>query len=656
MRRLNRLSSIVLGLFLTVPAFAQYAFLDAPKFLKAYDQATLDTATATVKATAKILRHYQTPGSKTAADIDVLRSFQNNPLLASYIQKLLTPPDIKALLPFAATSTPVATPETGFDATTVADAVAQFVVQRAKEELAYDLLQRMNAAITAYPELGILLPTTTKDLPSAASSLNYNTLFSMTTSAFRMDMKSLPKSLVSLSEMPLPSDKDPNKDQVTLRRTAYITFFNSPDGLVVKVFAAIADGFINNSPISDIVEALVQLDFSATDKQTTDFHAAIGMLKALVDGLRSSDSASPWITAGDLDDLAANGELRNIYLGLLFEDAIAHGIPQADQEKFRAQLKDVSAYTDAIVIGLRSMQNELTAVEGLKESLTGPGQSTEAKLTAISTYLNTTFDLMNGALSLRWLPSDLAKAISPTSFQGNVGRLLDYVRKGTNVATFISKSDYPSAFAVSLTIVQDLLTEVKTNATTQTDTINQLQANLGQFGNLIAAMAKAGNASDMEAVITQYALPVTSYRQRYLDGFAVKLNAYLGLDFAWNISIPQSALVDQSVYAPVGVAFTWRGCLLPYLDSLTVFFGVLDVGAAASYHLSGATGTVPTFTWQDLISESANIILGLFESPVVIGAGIRLGPMIQDASSPYVNQIPWQFHTFVAVDVPVIKL
>ena len=189
----------------------------------------------------------------------------------------------------------------GLDVTTYADALARFMVARAKQELSIAFFKRLQKHIKEDTELGILFPQTQNLLISIGEDIyQFNVYLTSLRDVFRMDLENIFSKLPNLIE---------NKK--------YETHFKKFPELIAifENSLNIVNGLSNEKHPGDILNELSFSEFNVND--TTNIKGALQTIQLLSNSLRASNESNTyWISSSEFEkDL----KTIRIYLGLLYQ-------------------------------------------------------------------------------------------------------------------------------------------------------------------------------------------------------------------------------------------------------------------------------------------------------------------------------------------------
>lgn len=177
-----------------------------------------------------------------------------------------------------------------------------------------------------------------------------------------------------------------------------------------------------------------------------------------------------------------------------------------------------------------------------------------------------------------------------------------------------------------------------------------------QYGNFLASVAIAKSGADVKAAIDAVALPSGSSSIKKDLVFNAALNGYVGY-FARKLDDDEryyeGFTETHGITAPVGVTISHG---LGRAGSLSLFLGILDVGAIVKYKVSDDPNEAPQpeIDWGNILSPGVHLVYGgPFYLPISVGIGQQWLPKdVEDARLKFNGGL----NVFIAFDIPVINL
>jgi hypothetical protein len=210
----------------------------------------------------------------------------------------------------------------------------------------------------------------------------------------------------------------------------------------------------------------------------------------------------------------------------------------------------------------------------------------------------------------------------------------------------------------------------------------ELPASVERLLPLAAELANARSSSEVAAVFESHAAPLGSYEDKYRRPL-IALNAMVGGHAGGELIAGDEASGTSAMvagFAPVGVHLTTPvGCagddgMSPLHFGALV--GLIDLGALTTYRFKRelepeqdepmaamAEPTVehaPEIGFGQIFAPGVYLTLGLFETPLVLGAGASFTPALREVTDSALDvredAAALRFGAFLAVDVPILPL
>lgn len=558
---------------------------------------------------------------------------------------------------------------TGLSTTPIISDVAEFLVQRFKQELeieGVDALEKALIKLDANPKfdqpitrlapLTMAFVRTTQGTAAAASPNSWNTL----ADDFRKDLSNSASNINPFLDSLYPKDSP-----LTERR--YIVHLAATSGVTIQRYAR------TPALIIDAVEAESDLLSQKTSfpAQLKGYDAGIKGLTLISHMLQISGTATPWATSRQIDALISpNGpgtidaEAVNILLGLSFAkdrsmyDSIEKVLPAADSlDQITSNATRLSSFSQAVVKLAASFARIQVDSNGLPPS-----------------NIATLSDAQGLIRDLGSLSNDLVAAVDlfdphiPAPAQVDLQALVDSLGSLAALVSDAKAANYTGIVGDLILIIPAALPNGDTD----------LQAFLTGPGQAIAAMAQAKNSKDFTAALDNYALPASWYLEKQLLDRSWTLNAYFGVTASGQLLSGGLSDTGVSKYnprvgftAPIGFAYNFGNQnykLLWLLDvgATSVFVPVVDIGAVASWQLSRGNGSgtgsqqLSSFTFANVLAPGAYVVWTIKDTPLSIMLGTQYGPELTKVSTTSGNTIQraaWQIPVLsFTFDLPILSL
>jgi hypothetical protein len=541
----------------------------------------------------------------------------------------------------------------GADVTQFANALASFMVKRAKEELTMTFFEKFKEDLEKpeFSDLRIVFPATYKTLKAFDENVTqYNAYLQVLREAFEKD----------LSQMTVHIPK-------VWKQEKYRDYFaDHPEILeLLNLAGELSAVLANGKHPGDAIHLLAAKSLSeATNPAISNNKNTLRFLDLVLQSLRNSkNDGRYWVSADSLELLASDPILRKIYLGLLVQKEKAFGIVFQDgttAHSLRRLLIDhapevtndinqLVAYVQSLIPKIDDVERDLKLVRESK------GTNSQQLYDLFNAFINLTeasFEIENMNLVKQTIPNFKI----PVYFKSAV-----YIcRLSSETYLDISQKKYGSAI-VNASLVLDTVIGIIGNQTNlpalkqaisryedtkksleshvvsgrekqvfqlikaalnhdpdaqkqfdelkqyisdtllkhqlssflaaSTAAMNQDQSmqKLLRYGTLAANLVAAQSAEEAEAAIEAIALPAGSARIKKEMKRSISLNSYLGGFYGSNDGFKHDN--SYGITGLVGVGYNWGGNPKKSKNpaSYSVFVSVIDVGALATFRTTGDT-------------------------------------------------------------------
>ena len=696
----KRARALACFIWIGATVFAQQPYRDATRLNELLNDPSVSLTSPKVRGeVGAILSHYVPPQvmaqlGANATDVNVISYFANglsgsrpDPFFGDLAAAFITEPDhtkgVPTGNPLQQVTNALASAG-GADVTSIVDALAQFLIKRAEQEGIDFFLDQFHAALVAYPEFGYLFHATTAFLDEESHGGIYQSIAPVLPRLFQQDLRELPYRFVTLAHI----DTKALSADARARIARYADFFGAnPMAFGVSLVGYLSHGIVNQTPIlalldslDDSLQSLRQSYGEQVDPTSGKFTDVaflsdmVSLFRVVSDSLIDSTGtwADPSAMEAALEQTDGNANLRRFYFGLLYESIVREstvagrvGDPllAAVQANLTTILQPVVAQADMAgvkqAVGLvKSMLVALKKIDDAGALAQASLSGSKVSADAAAQYLSGFAGYMQDVVQFRWF-AELAPE-KESNLSGIVGEeadaLGDIGRAGEFVAD-LQKSDYQDAFLAVEPLIAKAFDSAKSGMSGQQADVAAVDASVAafmRFGLFAATLASGTKSADeIEETVEAFALPPGSYRTKFQTRVSLALDAFVGGDLTLDNRSPALAL---GPYAPVGISvnFSTGGTAI---SALSVFVGLVDVGAVAAFRISQAAAQLPSIQLQDVISPGAIAVLALGKSPFSLGLGCRIGPSltgIADSGAQTTSDKPIQFVAFLAIDIPIV--
>lgn len=547
----------------------------------------------------------------------------------------------------------------GINVTNLADGLAKFLIERAKQELSISFFRKFKEDLedkkyrhltTLFHNTADLLRTIDKDI------YKFSTYIQSLRDAFIKDLNNLFDTAPKAIEDGLLDGVFSEKTLLhlkpvllyALQLTKGIKNGNHP-GMIIENFKLVPD---QGSP------------------RLIDMNAILSITKLFSTSFESVDKTSDkyWLSADSIRLLLADSNAMNMYLGILYEQGknikLSNGL--TFQKLLSAAVNNFTAYKELIndYIGkFTDVHDALAELKGKKKS----------EITYTEYY-----DLFESALNLFKTDENIAALPGIVAgFSEQIETFLYLADNANDLFLDISLKKYSSGVmrlvAICDTVLQPAYDNfaIQPGAKEKLETYKNFRAKLIKYGTFLASMAEAQNSDEIKAAIEAAVLPVGSASIKRESYFNISLNAfigpYAGVEYLPRLKEKQWAPV-AGVTAPVGVAFSWgkikKNKELHDNDrkrtignkSVSIFIPLIDVGSMASFRLGNDSSKVASkVTLSNIISPGLYVYYGFGKCPISIGIGGQVGPQLREVTA-LSNNVDKNFYVRfglnIVVDIP----
>lgn len=559
----------------------------------------------------------------------------------------------------------------GLNVTNIADGLAKFLVERAKQELSIAFFSKFKDALDKQKQLQILFPTTFKNLSVIGDEIyQFSAYIEMLRQGFQKDLANILPNLQTLVD-------DSSMDAV-LKELPQLRIILS-DGLYIAT--QLKNGDHVGDAFNSYVNGKANKDSLATVNK--NLYPSIVLLNIFSQSLKSVNAEGYWISSAQFQKLE-NFKVLSIYIGLIYhqiknfqkENQVVLQIGNHSVTEFLENLsKDVQSiknlkrtYLEPLVVSARVVDKQFVAIKKqLQSDGDKPGYEDYFELMQASInfieQIKTTYTAFNDTQD-KTQSAELDQYLKPLQSFGNI--YVDINQK--NYVSVVSEV----AYLYDNSIIKKLEAKIQQgqeNVKALLEKHQEMVQALVKYGNFVAIVAKAENSDQVKDAIEAVALPAGSARIKRVTPFNVALNGYLGAHYG------NEYLEDQvsgrskwsKIYgmsAPVGVTISTdlRGKKGSELGSISLMLSLVDIGAIASFRTQNdSTANIPELKFENILAPGAYAVWGIPKTPLSIGYGWQRGPQLREITTTVNGQenviessaYRWSF--FFAVDIPIIN-
>jgi hypothetical protein len=584
----------------------------------------------------------------------------------------------------------------GLDVTNFADGLAQFMVERAKQELNIAFFQRFKEYLDdpRFSDLQKLFPETYLALDRIDTKIyQLNNYIQTLREAMATDLAQIYEHSADV-----------------LNQEKYDAFFalNPALDLAWRGGLQIAQGLQHKQHPGIIIQSLASEPFRNMDKPAVhNTVASVKVFDLLSQSLRSSDSGMYWVNADSVyRKLLADETTLKIYLGLVYQNSKKENLGFLIDSKtvpftkvldtlavfINRDLDPFKKYIRTIVTKAGRVQQLITEIK--------PDQAGKVDPEAVYRFFSTTLDLIDAGVEVKWMPDSPVKRkieAAPVQKYTTAARLTcnlalnvksgEYSSAVINLASLydllFTQADKDSVNAVAGRIralleeipagdrrdklilsVNDYLTEPSASGLKQLEVLTKSENTgnkpaivtqveylstlifsvnmqktitlLVHYGTFISNMVNATSPEEVKSALEAAAMPVGSYRMKRQSVCNISVNAYLGATVGRQFEKPENTWVFGA-WGPVGPEISWgkfRKDEKKASSSFSIFVPLIDVGAIALFRVNDtATELKTSVSLNQIFSPGLIVSWGIPGWPVSLSAGYQITPLLQSVET-----------------------
>jgi len=578
----------------------------------------------------------------------------------------------------------------GLPVTTFADGLAQFMIERANEEINVWFFRKFKEDLDQSIELKTIFPLT-NSFVQITEPYQYAQNLHLLREAFKKDLSEIIDNLEELAIL-----------------EKYRRIFEKSDELKIVLVglagASIVSKIKNGAHPADVIDSLGQKQY--LDSINNNLLSSLILFSTLSQSLRSTNDGVAYIPASEFRINILSDDIGfRIYLGLLYQQLKDVGFSMEDQTKtigeFLIQEKEkilqsplfgfqllerlntleknfekikVKSNTSEInylewynfygsVLDLVEFGMEVSNILPITTGEAFPFKAAGAKKFIYSARLGNeifrnvneknyslavlNFSVLYDTLIYRPISSNQAKIDSLIS--GEITQLSSKndVQKASYILSMMDnsyslnadgskllKDEAPVDYKVALKQnyktenIEDAINEFKK----QSEKYSLSSSKIIKYGAFMAAVADAEKPEDVKAALNAAALPAGSSSIKRQTPFNVSINSYLGFHGGFEKLDGKGWSGIWGISAPVGVAVSWgSNDQFKEKGSFSIYGSIIDIGAVASFRLKNEVGVenLPEFTLENIIAPGIYAVYGIPKAPISIGFGYQKGPQLR---------------------------
>jgi hypothetical protein len=564
------------------------------------------------------------------------------------------------------------------DVTTFADGLAKFLVERTKEELNEAFFRKFADFLNHYPEFRTLFPYT-NTFVNNFNSWEYSNLLNTLREAFDKDIKELLTNFIKLRNL-TPADCKETEDETDCdekwcdgckdRLTQVHDFFTKTnEGIYILAATRIGGGILQNEKIPDILNAVTQPEFllgytnPGNQQLEKDLKNSLQLANIFSLSLKSEETERNYINETQFNALVKDPLLQTMYFGLIYQQ-----VANADIEINHTKI--INELTPAKVLGFKNyISNIFTQCKNVQAAYKKLADDRlESKTDLSQDYaliFESTKQLLKATESLDIIHSSL-------HFPDEITKVFASVSSALQIAHDVAVRNYNAAVVGTLKFLADAV-KPYLNEKPQ---LQEFVSAFLKYGSFASNVVLSKDPAEVKEAIKSFVLPSGSSSLKKHNYFTISLNSYVGFvygsskkDYTTKDVSGQDSTVKLNggksigVYAPVGVGFNFGlGWKYKNPGSLSIYLSLIDIGAVVGYRFVTDTGEISQkfkINLANIFAPGGNLILGLPNMPLSIGAGVQWIPVLQrdpKSNSFYnIDHSGFRWQLFATVDLPLLN-
>lgn len=562
----------------------------------------------------------------------------------------------------------------GLNVTKYANAIADIMIERAKQELSIAFFDRFKKFAADNPEFQILFPKTTENLGNLLT-YTYPQMLPALRNGFFEDLKQLTYHLDDVLELP---------------RYRYLLNNFAEVRVAIKSIRLIHGLETGNATAADVIKDFADFDEWKLNGSTgfKNMSSTIKLAALFSESLRYKDSSRIWVSSTDAEELVQDKVFANLYMGLLYQQIKNAGIKYYTNPNDTSVTKNLADILAELKNNIFLFQNKVAEFTNITDKVLSAymeikiRQKELAKIADenIYNYINVSVDAVDYAFSF-------VKIFDESLV---TDKYLDLAKKSNSLYKDIYSQQYTQAVNDATDILLQVhnlakenkeipVTAVPANALAAQPALDKFISfieDVKPYALFMANMVEAKDEKEIKAALENVILPVGSSSIKKHTGGNISVQTYLGAYLSVsnkNKGLTNSSWSDKfGVIAPIGLSWT-PGCFSwQKKGSLSFFASVFDLGAIVDYNLKeepDPTNTDPDATiikkdyevkLGQIFSPGVYAVYGFFNNiPLSLGFGSQYGPglsKIDAANNAVVNNPSWRWNFFLAVDMPFFTL
>ncbi|HXP52720.1 MAG TPA: hypothetical protein VN922_22390, partial [Bacteroidia bacterium] len=398
----------------------------------------------------------------------------------------------------------------GLDVTNIATGIADFLVERGKEELEVAFFDKIKTGLnTGAPELRVIFPKTSVLLDNF-DTWQYSNILSSLRESFNKDLQSILGDMINLDTVKAHASYSPDARK---RIATMITFFQKPESKILLSALEIGNGVVTGEKIPNIIDSIASKHFlggytgSAYDivPNATNFIAIIS------NSIRSTNVNENYVNPDTLIASMKDSITRNLFMGLLYQQLADSNVKFGNLKVDSLLVTSVNYTTHTITY----LQNLLTNAKDVNTAMNNLVAGKKKGEKDLSSYWSAIFQSANQFLKAL----DNTEVIDPKlKFPPEVQNVFNYSTQTLTISQDIASQNYNGALVSLLAFVNDFNQQIITKepATGSTPAVNQqdisvMLKGMVKYVSFASNVVAAKTSDDVKNAIESFALPAGSY-------------------------------------------------------------------------------------------------------------------------------------------------
>jgi hypothetical protein len=600
------------------------------------------------------------------------------------------------------------------DVTNLAEGMAIFMIDRAKEELTVSFFNRFKEFTQEHQEIKILFPKTSDCLENLLD-VHYAQMLPALRTKFDEDLQNIPNNMAGLLDLPQyqPLLQEFPEIKITIQ--------------TLQIIHQMETGRL--TPV-DFIAKLGSLEAWDQDNQSRDFNnfrSTIKLGAIFSESLRYKDGTRNWIRPQMLDSLVRDTTCSKIFLGLLYQRLVTENITFKTYDNnttsaaalLAEQKENIDLFQRELYRFIQLAENVDLNIQEIKEK-----KKKSVKITPDDyySYINTSLDIIDYSF-------EVASLFNP---EINISDYAYLARKSNNLYRYCYHKDYALAITTTTDIItkfkeitkhnesdsksllektikkednnsyKDFISNVDKNsfhknralvsaikadnsikdstkkallkyiANSEFNKLVALNPKIITFGLFMAGMVAAETPEEVQLAIENAVLPAGSSSIKKKSEWNVAVQSYLGGFYQLKKASQENTSWNNEfgLHGPIGFSVSYG---FKKWGAISGFLSVFDLGAIIDYKLTqdsvitsngASSGTVVKkagkITLEQIVSPGVYLVYGFpWNLPISLGVGTQYGPGLSKISQGGVNVVnnpSWRPCVFLSVDIPLVNL